>query len=72
RGRPDRVNRVHRRPVGGQLELLGLGLIGDRSTFAGGNQYRTCGVEFGGGCHRNSQAPTTDSQTPKTLFSTGS
>jgi hypothetical protein len=71
RGGTDRVDRVHRRPLGSQLELLGLGTIRDASTVAGGGQHRGRGVEIGGGCHTRSQALTTDSQTPRTRLYTG-
>jgi hypothetical protein len=70
-GGSDRVDRVHRGPVHGPLEHPHLGRVGRVLVLAGGSQHRTCGVEFGGGCHGSTQALTTDSQTPKRLLYTG-
>jgi hypothetical protein len=75
RGRSEAVDRVHRRPLDRELELLGLGPIRDRSPFAGGSQHRgrgVHGVDGCGGCHRTTQALATDSQSPRTPISTGS
>ena len=66
------VDRVHARPGDRRLQLLGFRTVGRGGPGPRELEHRGGGVEVGGGpCHDPIPAPTTDSQTPKTGFSTG-
>ena len=68
----DRVGRVHRRPRHRVLQQPRLGRVHDRPILPRSSQHRRSGVELDRACcHRRIQAPTTDTQTPKTPCSTG-
>ena len=66
------VDRVHRRPGHRRLQLARLRGVGEGGSSRAGGQHRGGGVEVGGApCHGLIPAPTTDTQAPKTGFSTG-